>query len=159
MIRSDNFYNVDNAAKIEARTKYIIHEKQSLVMLVIQFLVTFLGWAILIYCFRDIGIETYDYITGKSSEIIFPKEIFGNFLIYTIISFAIITAWIFYNKWMFGGRDRRKGFPVPSDEIQAGKYGISTKQFQMMRDGKLICVDFDEENKINNVEKADLDRY
>lgn len=149
----DNSYSFpkSNKAKIEERQKYIIHQKLAFGYKILQVFATILCWCAILYCYRDIFIDIYHYITGKSDVINFPKEIFENIMAYAIVTFFIITIWIFYNKWMFGGHDRRRGFPIPRDEKQAEQYGISVEQLQMMRSSRLIDVGFDGENKIKDI--------
>lgn len=144
-------YKMNNEEKIEERQKYIIHQGLPIAHKILQVLVTVLCWCALLYCYKDIFKDIYNYIVGRTETINFPKDVMENFAAYAVITFIIITAWIFYNKWMFGGRDRRKGFPVPSDEKQSKQYGISVEQLKMMRSSRIIDVDFDEENKINHI--------
>lgn len=146
---------VDNEAKIEERRKYLILQKLPRWTYIFQVLSTIISWLVLFFCFRGIWMDIYYYLSGASATMNFPRDIFEKFLIYAIITFLVITVWIFYNKWMFGGRDRRKGFPVPSDEKQAEQYGISMEQLLLMRDSKCLSVGFNEENRINFVAEGD----
>lgn len=142
---------VDNENKIEERRKYLISKKLSVLTRILQFFATAICWVILFLCFRGIFIDVYNYLIGEVETINFPQDIFENFVIYAIVTFLIITIWIFYNKWMFGGSDRRKGFPMPSDEKQALQYGISVQELSLLRSCKKSAVGFNKENRISYI--------
>lgn len=150
---------LDNKVKIEERRKYLIHKKLPRWSVIFQILATFICWMILLYCYRSMFLDIYYYVSGQSDTLNFPQSIIENFLLYAVITFIVITIWIFYNKWMYGGRDRRKGFPMPSDEKQAEKYGLSMEQLLLMRRGRLIDVGFDDENRINHVVVQKYENY
>lgn len=61
-------------------------------------------------------------------------------VIVSFIAFLVLFLWATWNKFMYGGLDRRKPRPMPSDEEIAELYGQTTQSLAMAREAKCLTV-------------------
>jgi len=119
--------------------------------------ITFAAWLLWIYLFMPL-LTLFLWLLGirfvlmeyfKLSTI---EGLVNVIVLYSVIIaflWIIFEVWSIYNWWLFAGKDRRRKNEVVQDEELCEYFGISQKKLTAMRSSTNICIDFDENNKLN----------
>lgn len=145
-------YREFNKKKKEKRKKYLIKKDKSLISIIGQFFITLFSWGVLVYCFRNIFYSIYLFSAGYEVNLALPEELIYNLLVYSFIVLSIVGLWIWYNKKMFGGKDRRKQYKSWSNEQIESLYEINEEELNSLQKGKNLYINFDEKNKLSSIE-------
>lgn len=149
------------------RRKFIIHDS-SFGLDVFNIAVTTLAWLVALFCFRDViyaifDIETdvlYEHLPAfiqnanlihRVSAVEPPREVLLKIVIFIVIIIVAELAWIGYNLYAFGGKDRRKKRPLMPKEDVIKLYNIDEEKYAVFQKGKNLSVGFDENLAVKSV--------
>lgn len=101
----------------------------------LEYVIIFLGTALVWYFF-----VRHMVFTLLGSAYSMTKEVFFFLALVAIVELIAIVGWGYYNKWRYGDLNRRKGFPMLSDDKFAKIYGLTEADLQKLREMKDVDV-------------------
>lgn len=68
-------------------------------------------------------------VLGYEINLALPEELIYNLLVYSFIVLSIVDLWIWYNKKMFDGKDRRKQYKSWNSEQKQSLYKFNEEKW------------------------------